>query len=1312
MTIVSILSEFFDGDGFLFRIGGDGDIFEGTNNAFDGALDLFTFQPSTNAATLITGGRELLTAPDFDNFNSGDVATTRRIYVPATESFARVLDTFTNLTNTAQTLTLTYETNLGSNANTAILDADLGFIVSDDSVDGSGGFTPIVTQVFGNNGGSILPTVTQPFTGEFEYNFTFTLAPGASASLLFFLAQDFDVTEALADVDNLADPSANFLTGLEQADLNQIVNFGFGAAGIDILGSELDDVLEGDVRSNQIIGLGGNDALYGELGDDTLLGELGDDLITGDDGEDLAVGGLGDDFIDGGQSDDILIGDVQGGINGETDSGGEESTAATEIPNTGQTISITLNAPDNSNSTTENVFGIVSNTGAAGSEFNVAFIVDVSGSTSDTFVGNISPGDQNNDGDIDSILDAEILGIDSLNQSIINDVGAPNANIALIPFDNSSVTELVTFADADLNNNNVNDVTEALRLLRAGGSTNFAAPLQQAINFFNNQGSGQNLVFFLSDGMVNRGGVFTDEVATLIDPNGINATIRAIGVGSGSSLPDLDLVDDGIANMSATQVLSPEELNASLLGTAVNPADIDRVEILVDGVVVETIGASSLTSTPLGLRFDATLTGLSPTDGETIVARVIANDSAATTASTSQFLGPLPSGGQFGDDTIFGGQGNDEIIGNGGNDVLSGGRDRDTIFGNAGNDAIDGGLDEDSLVGGDGNDTIFGLAGIDIINGSAGNDDISGGSEGDSLIGSLGNDTVTGDIGNDTIDGGSGNDVLNGSFDDDLIIGNAGDDTLNGEGQNDELAGGAGNDAVNGGNGFDTLTGGAGNDTLNGEGNADEISAGDGNDLAIGGDGTDVVNGGTGEDTLSGGEGDDNLNGDIGDDQINGSNGNDFVNGGNGNDILGGNNGNDTVVGGGQNDFANGGSGDDIVNGEAGFDTVFGGDGNDTLSGGLNADSLNGGSGSDSIIAGDGIDIADGGSGSDTIFGGTGSDTLNGGSGVDVISGDLNDDSINGGAGNDLLDGSVGNDTIIGGADNDLINGGQDNDDLFGSAANDTIFGGVGDDFASGDLDDDEIFGENGSDTLDGSFGNDTVVGGGQNDALFGGNGDDFVSGENGFDTVSGGQGDDFVLGGENADILNGDDGNDTINGGNGTDNLNGGRDNDSLVGGAGNDNLNGNLGNDTLSGDLDDDNLSGGSGDDLLLGSFGADALNGGGNNDQLFGGSQNDTLDGAAGFDTLSGDNGNDVLTGGINADIFVFGNQFGDDEITDFEATNPNEKIDFSGLTNITDFADLMANHLSQVGGDTIITDGANTITLVGVAISTLDGSDFIF
>ncbi|MBG53991.1 MAG: hypothetical protein CML99_16490 [Rhodobiaceae bacterium] len=110
----------------------------------------------------------------------------------------------------------------------------------------------------------------------------------------------------------------------------------------------------------------------------------------------------------------------------------------------------------------------------------------------------------------------------------------------------------------------------------------------------------------------------------------------------------------------------------------------------------------------------------------------------------------------------------------------------------------------------------------------------------------------------------------------------------------------------------------------------------------------------------------------------------------------------------------------------------------DSLGGSASSSTLYGSSNNDVMYAGAGNDTLNGGNGSDTLFGGTGNDVLNGGSGGDVLVG---------GAGNDILNGGNGDDILFGGAGDDTLKG-DDGSDLFifqtGNDDHDTIIGGSG----------------------------------------------------------------------------------------------------------------------------------------------------------------------------------------------------------------------------------------------------------------------------
>ena len=161
--------------------------------------------------------------------------------------------------------------------------------------------------------------------------------------------------------------------------------------------------------------------------------------------------------------------------------------------------------------------------------------------------------------------------------------------------------------------------------------------------------------------------------------------------------------------------------------------------------------------------------------------------------------------GGAGNDLLIGEAGDDQMFGEAGNDYIIGGLGKDFIDGGDGDDHLYGGDDADEIYGGEGNDVIYAGAGHDRIRGEGGDDDIDGGE---------GCDLVDGGDGNDVIHGGSGNDALSGGAGVDYVYGGDGNDWISGDAGNDFLYGDAGNDWLQGGYGFDALNGGTGDNKL------------------------------------------------------------------------------------------------------------------------------------------------------------------------------------------------------------------------------------------------------------------------------------------------------------------------------------------------------------------------------------------------------------------------------------------------------------------------------------------------------------------
>lgn len=277
------------------------------------------------------------------------------------------------------------------------------------------------------------------------------------------------------------------------------------------------------------------------------------------------------------------------------------------------------------------------------------------------------------------------------------------------------------------------------------------------------------------------------------------------------------------------------------------------------------------------------------------------------------------------------------------------------------------------------------------------------------------------------------------------------------------------------------------------------------------------------------------------------------------------------------------------------------------------------------------------------------------------------------------------------------------------------------------------------------SFGGDIYTGTDSKDAIIGGIGDDIFTS---------GAGDDLIYGNEGNDIINAGTGADEIYGGDGDDYISPGTDlnYDYIDGGAGVDTvsyfthfgkleidlesgdvlINGGLEDDVVNienvdgvlnatnviyGNKADNLLSGGNYNDKIFGRDGNDVLEGLDGHDELDGGKGNDVLQGGNGDDILVGGQGNDMFYGGAGNDVFKFSDQdiagaVSNDVIYDFNILD--DFIDFSGLSFISDFGDLILNTV-QNGNDVEIFMHAfddYIVKLENVDLTQLSASDFIF
>lgn len=480
----------------------------------------------------------------------------------------------------------------------------------------------------------------------------------------------------------------------------------------------------------------------------------------------------------------------------------------------------------------------------------------------------------------------------------------------------------------------------------------------------------------------------------------------------------------------------------------------------------------------------------------------------------------------------------------------------------------------------------------------------------------------------------------------------------------DVIYGLGGNDKISGFGGDDILDGGSGNDEING---------GDGNDEIYGGNGDDIIYAGYDNDIIYDGAGNDKLYGESGNDIYHIQSGHDIVyDQAGGNDIL------YLWDGIGFNQIAYSRTGDydvvlrNMVTGDTvqianffrsfngGFEEIrlgdgsllpnlynlswpnIGTDGRDVLYGALYPadlkDLLQGLGGNDVLYGYGGNDTLDGGLGADEMWGGTGHDLYyvdnpydkvleSAGEGTDTVRsllfryalpdnvenliawtsdgqtliGNALANRISGNAGNDILNGAGGADVMVGAAGDDLyyVNDGGDDVIEAEGQGNDSIFASVTYSLTGRSVETLTLvgnaalnaFGNDVANTLNGNVVANLLMGNGGNDALNGGGGDDILNGGAGADRMAGGTGNDIFIVDNAADLV-------------------------IELAGQGVDEVRTSLARYTLTADVE-----------RLTGTL-----------------SSGQTLTGNALANRISGRTGNDIINGGVGADVMIGG--LGDD------------------------------------------------------------------
>lgn len=445
-----------------------------------------------------------------------------------------------------------------------------------------------------------------------------------------------------------------------------------------IRGRDGSDTMEGGLKGDELLGEDGNDVIKGGAdGANRIDGGIGHDRITGGHAGDVIMAGEGNDTVDGGSGGDFIYGSSgDDRLNGEDGSdvvvGGAGSDSLTG--GRGDDVLVVVNAD-------------------LGSEYSQ----DPLGSSADQYDGGAGIDRLISKADINMTLTVNTLTLGS----------GPGLHHAVVAIEEAALT-----GGASANTISASGFMGTTWISGEGGNDSLTGGLgaDSIWGGADNDslvGSGGNDTLFGGKGDNRNSGGDGNDLYVIDAESGFNQIVEWAAEG-------IDTVDAGEMT---------DSLKATI-GTAVAPGQVSGIS---SGPGIE-VSNGQIENLILGSGDDS----LSITDGVDTGMRLSAGDGQDTldygkwTTAVSVNLG---TGSAVAFTSV---EGIENVYGGAGNDTLIGGDGANVIKGNAGNDSVSGSAGDDRLSGDIGNDT---------LNGGAGDDTLGGGGNANTLSGGLGNDT-------------------------------------------------------------------------------------------------------------------------------------------------------------------------------------------------------------------------------------------------------------------------------------------------------------------------------------------------------------------------------------------------------------------------------------------------------------------------------------------------------------------------------------------------------------------------------------------
>jgi Ca2+-binding RTX toxin-like protein len=622
-------------------------------------------------------------------------------------------------------------------------------------------------------------------------------------------------TSWLDDAVNASDSSLHWSDVVHAIELDTPGSTLNGTSGADALsGTSFNDTINGLDGSDTIHGNGGNDTINGGTGADTIYGDAGNDTIHAGDGDDVIYGGDGNDTLYGDGGNNTLDGGAGGNLlNGSSGNDTFVYSGGNDvISDTGGTDIILMPA------------GVTID--------DLSFSRISTGNSTTTFK--------------DLLITVEGAGT----VQIVNQFHASTSlHVETIVFDDSSTLTLSSLAQPDVILTSGND---GFVSADSGNMSAYGLDGNDVITF---QGSGAHIL---------DGGAGND---TLSGGSGSDTYVASAG---------FDTISDtgGTDTILIPAAYDMSDLTLYRINNASGPTNNLGISIEGLGEIAITSFFANTSYAIENVHFLSDNSTITLTDQTITTLGTAGNDSLY---SPSYNAGPNDiMDGREGNDTLYGGGGDDKYIFSSGHDMVvdTGGDDSIVVRSSYASSDISMafvwyGSDDTSLqlTDTDGNtillyrhgyssansiehvvfsDTTWDLASMEIeTHGTSGADSLHGHTLGDASS----DDTIYGYGGNDFLYGEDGDDILYGGDGNDVLYGSVGNDILHGDNDNDQVYG----------NHHNMIYGDAGNDYLYNNASSGDaaitlvtMDGGDGTDTLYGGYGGNIMDGGAGADTLYG----------------------------------------------------------------------------------------------------------------------------------------------------------------------------------------------------------------------------------------------------------------------------------------------------------------------------------------------------------------------------------------------------------------------------------------------------------------------------